>query len=241
MYFPGYQRLWHSGGILTYHTQVWMYPEFKMGIFVTSNGPQDTQGSMGPVSIAHYISDLIFGEKPWANVSTVCSNLEQKLVRPYQTAPRDDPLPYDSTMYTGVYSNSVFGEITISYNATSDRLVFEMGRFLTTILKYNSVTGRYTSHFTGHYWYVKAGLDVDFEYSQNPQRLCSLAVPLNGVITDRTKWTVFQAIEPCCRRKKREYIAFAHPSRCDGSQFPFPNKLQFLAQTMISLLFLYVI
>ena len=42
---PGYRKLWHSGGIVTFTSQLWLFPDMDAGVFVASNGPLTSRGS----------------------------------------------------------------------------------------------------------------------------------------------------------------------------------------------------
>lgn len=45
IFLAGYRKLWHSGGIVTFTSQLWMFPDANAGVFVTASGPLSTQGS----------------------------------------------------------------------------------------------------------------------------------------------------------------------------------------------------
>lgn len=35
----GYRKLWHSGGIVSFTSQLWLFPDMDSGVFVSCNGP----------------------------------------------------------------------------------------------------------------------------------------------------------------------------------------------------------
>ena len=45
-YHLGYQKIWHSGGIVSYQNQLWLFPDQKAGVFVVISGPLSSQGSL---------------------------------------------------------------------------------------------------------------------------------------------------------------------------------------------------
>ena len=42
----GYRKIWHSGGIVSYQNQLWLFPDQKAGVFVVISGPLSSQGSL---------------------------------------------------------------------------------------------------------------------------------------------------------------------------------------------------
>ncbi|GFO10673.1 penicillin-binding protein [Plakobranchus ocellatus] len=42
--YRGYQHIFHSGGIVSYSSQLWLFPDIKAGVFLSVNGPQ-TEGA----------------------------------------------------------------------------------------------------------------------------------------------------------------------------------------------------
>lgn len=121
-----HKRVWHSGSVSTCKTQVWLYPQRSYGIFVSLSGPNLDNTSAGLTRIMRHISDiLLLNEPPTHNLSNLCPlpppfsslnppRIDDSLDGAVHAEPAE--LPRATQAYTGVYRNSAFGAITISYN-----------------------------------------------------------------------------------------------------------------------------
>ena len=157
----GYWRLWHSGGIMTYKSQVWLIPEINKAIYVEVNGPQT--GSWAIVHIAHFIVDVLTGEEPWLNTSTVCSFPEpwrKQATHVVSRFPTAEP-PYPIDHYVGAYTNEAFGRIDIKLNASDMALHLTMGRFLEGVLGYDDENREFKMRLTSHYWYLNSFIPLN--------------------------------------------------------------------------------
>ncbi|KAL4230949.1 hypothetical protein ACF0H5_011322 [Mactra antiquata] len=71
--YRGNERVWHSGGFYSYVTYLWMYPELKIGIFVSVNGPgYGSFAGNAERSILYYVSDYLLNKPAWINETTTC-------------------------------------------------------------------------------------------------------------------------------------------------------------------------
>lgn len=61
MNIVGYRKIWHSGGIVAYQSQLWLFPDKKSGVFVVISGPYTSQGSL-----AIKVSSAFFFSRPTA-------------------------------------------------------------------------------------------------------------------------------------------------------------------------------
>ena len=181
---PGYKRVWHSGSISTFKSQVWLYPDADFGIFVATNGLSPSV-SLGLNQILHLVSDLMLGEPTWFNASSVredCGKSSPDDASSQQNRDSngadlsDDKLPRSPLDYVGVYENTVFGAVTISYNATSRRLDLSMGRFLSASLHYKQEGDTFYTALTGVAWFIHDRIPVKFTASGG--KLGSLEIPL---------------------------------------------------------------
>ncbi|KAH3781630.1 hypothetical protein DPMN_159530 [Dreissena polymorpha] len=131
--YRGYRKLWHSGGIVTFSSQLWLYPDMRSGVFVASNGPLTSKGSTAIRNIAYFASDLLLGEEPWLNTSTTCSFPAPWKELQHQSLAIEIPrykwnITRKMADYTGVYGHKGFGHIEI---VVLDRnsLILRYGRF----------------------------------------------------------------------------------------------------------------
>ena len=66
----GYKRLMHSGGIVTYGSMIWMFPEMNFGIFAVVSGPQNRNRPYAIKAIVSQAEYMLLGENPWLNKTT---------------------------------------------------------------------------------------------------------------------------------------------------------------------------
>ena len=167
----GYKKIWHSGSIATFKSQVWLYLDKGFGIYVTSNGPPASSTTRALKSILQYISDILLGEMPWLNTTTICT-----FPKPWKTEEKpeesdDEPAsfhelsqqnsPHRSSEYMGKYSNPGFGDVIIS-SGVHTPLGFKMGQILEADLHYNASEDKFYTNFTGKYWYFKERIPLQF-------------------------------------------------------------------------------
>lgn len=123
----GYRKIWHSGGIVTYSSRLWLLPGADAGLFVATSGPQTSQKAHGLTAITSLAADLLLGEEPWLNSSTVCSfpspwnehkATEVAMERHDVTTKKPSTkvaaqVGNDLDELTGTYFHEAFGEIVI--------------------------------------------------------------------------------------------------------------------------------
>lgn len=170
--------MWHSGSISTYKSQLWFYPDKDFGIFIAANS-LSSSATQGLGQIMYFISDLLLREKPWFNVSSIqseCGATEPQDDTDLPTDPRPRPHPD----FLGVYANSVFGNVTVSYNATRNALRLSMGRFLTADLHYNRSDDTFYGAHDGVIWFRRERIPVRFRNSLSGGDVDVLEMPLSG-------------------------------------------------------------
>lgn len=69
----GFKKVWHSGGIVTYSSRLWLFPGVGAGLFVATNGPQTRDKGQALTAITGMAADLLLGETFWLNSTTVCT------------------------------------------------------------------------------------------------------------------------------------------------------------------------
>lgn len=126
----GYSKIWHSGGIVTFSSRLWLLPGVDAGLFVATNGPQTSQKAQALTVITSMAADLLLGESPWLNSSTICTfpfpwtknshssrtsqkrdncsmqNESKMVIKTEVTSPSTNDLE-------GIYYHKAFGEITV--------------------------------------------------------------------------------------------------------------------------------
>lgn len=155
--YRGYRKIWHSGGIVTYQSQLWLFPDKNAGVFAVINGPFTSQGSLAIKAVTSRAADFLLQEEPWLNMTTACTLPEPWSKSTKQMQPNPDYIvfkwnisrtPYD---YVGLYSHKGFGNITLQVENNSS-LFLLFGRFGKMHLQ--PVTD---VHFSGYYmgklWY----------------------------------------------------------------------------------------
>lgn len=138
--------MWHSGGIVTYSSRLWLFPGVEAGLFVATNGPQTRDKGHALTAITSLAADMLLGEKFWLNSSTVCSfpapwkrpesptetsttaSTPVKAESKQALSPRSDhqtPTRQQTTFrqslkqLLGVYSHKAFGEIVVERGGSS--------------------------------------------------------------------------------------------------------------------------
>ncbi|CAL1534473.1 unnamed protein product [Lymnaea stagnalis] len=150
--YRGHRQIYHTGGVVTHSSRLWLYPAAKAGIYINVNGPQEKKEKNSLLeSLMYYASDLLLKEEPWLNRSVDCpvlSSLQQTTASsptsqsttapPYEDHTLTDISGLDGTGNTthsdledfiGVYTHRFFGDVTISRSPSNDSLVFKYGRF----------------------------------------------------------------------------------------------------------------
>ena len=172
--------MWHSGGLTTYKTRVWLYPDVGLGLFVSSNGPLGAASSWGLILTLQYLSDLLLGEEPWLNTSTLCTFPEPWKPSPpvvNMTPPADDPVR-DAGDYTGTYHHHVFGNVTVTLDPGTNALKLQMARYLEAKLLYIQTSDTFYTTLVGELWYAKDRIPVKFLRSSEEGGIVQLQMPL---------------------------------------------------------------
>ena len=123
--FTGYRKVWHSGGLGNYATQLWTFPDMDIGLFASVTGPGFGTHPPYHNSLSfYYIIDHVFGLEPWLNETTVCS-----FPKPWGNATKVDatlketPIHVDNQAeFEGFYGNHLFPDIKV-YSNTTDLLL----------------------------------------------------------------------------------------------------------------------
>ncbi|KAK7098053.1 hypothetical protein V1264_004941 [Littorina saxatilis] len=147
--YRGYRKVWHSGGIVTFSSRLWLLPGAGAGLFVATNGPQTKAKGHALTAITSMAADLLLGEKFWLNSSTVCtfpapwkptSETSRHTAADTATSSTEDRVPRDRSTekgtkrgseefhtrhlpdeeLMGVYSHKAFGDMVIEQVVQND-------------------------------------------------------------------------------------------------------------------------
>ena len=177
--FPlGYKRIWHSGGITTYKSMVWLYPDVDIGIYLSANGPPSSSGTWGLILALYYLSDVLLNEQRWLNTSTLCGFPE-----PWASPVPDYRFQWPQGRvsrvadYLGTYRHPGYFDIVVTYDARIETLQLRMGRYLEAKLLYNQSTETFYTQFVGKLWYVSEPIPVRFTRLTPEGQIVQLHIP----------------------------------------------------------------
>ena len=193
--YTGYKRVWHSGGLTTYKTHVWLYPDVGLGLYISTNGPLGSASSWGLILTLQYLSDLLLGEEPWLNTSTLCTFPEPWKPSPpvdTMTPPADDPVR-EAGDYTGTYHHPAFGNVTVTRDPGTNALKLQMGRYMEAKLLYNQTSDTFYTTLVGELWYSKDRIPVKFLRSPEEGGIGKLQMPLYSPY-ESVKPTIFKKV-----------------------------------------------
>ncbi|KAH3843702.1 uncharacterized protein LOC127877099 isoform X3 [Dreissena polymorpha] len=128
--YRGYHLIRHSGGVFSYITDLWIFPEHNFGLFASMNGPAGNSEIMALSSTVYHVTDRLLGLEPWINTTTACT-----FPKPWRTANDSDIPPVENAVltnakkYEGFYSSPILSGFRIELDGTSNTsLRFKMGR-----------------------------------------------------------------------------------------------------------------
>ena len=173
MSIAGYPIIAHSGQLVSYWADLNIIPSKGIGAFVSNNGLAD------PSVPLKFALDVLNGEEPWLNASTVCT-----YPQPWQPPP-DVPVP-DINMtigeparklsaYTGTFKQPVFGKITV-YKATNQTLKIQYGMLGDINLTPLAIPDVFLAQGSGIVWYAPLGI-VNFTSSSQRNVIDTLQFP----------------------------------------------------------------
>ncbi|XP_066283372.1 uncharacterized protein [Branchiostoma lanceolatum] len=130
--YRGYKRVQHSGFWAGFVSLLALFPDASGGVFTSGNGPYTPWAIEDIHDIIHIlVGDILTGKDHWLNATTACTYPEPWWTRPEPNStvlPEiSDNFPRDKRDYEGVYGNHATGNLTISLNATDDKLYFSLG------------------------------------------------------------------------------------------------------------------
>ncbi|XP_045184047.2 D-aminopeptidase-like [Mercenaria mercenaria] len=130
--YRGYRRIWHSGGLFSYITHVWMFPDVNAGVYASVNGPAlNKLPGYAIRTVLYYISDKLLGKEQWLNETTTC---EFPQLWRHKTTNSTPPEPLgkiqNPSEYSGYYGSHYLPGINVSANVgDSSSLLFQTNKF----------------------------------------------------------------------------------------------------------------
>ena len=171
--------VWHSGGLVSYSTLFWIFPDKNIGMYATVNGPAfKSLSSRHLTTVFYYISDHLLGLEPWLNETTACTFPEPWANSSVRESKNPEvPITVDNpSQYKGAFSNPVFPGVDVSVNSTD--MFFKSNRMQGT-LHPSSEKDRFLCEVT-HPWEFA----VDYTDDNNKSRLVNITFlrDINGLI-----------------------------------------------------------
>ena len=124
-YTKGHRILEETGDIFGYSSLMTLFPDQKLGIFIGMTGEDDDD--LFRITASSFIADIMNGQEPWLNASTLCSFPEpfMKTKPKKRSRPTGDyPLDRPASDFVGVYRNNLYGDLAISENNGSLQLQY---------------------------------------------------------------------------------------------------------------------
>lgn len=146
--YRGFKLLTHGGSIPGYEAIISMLPEQRVGAFLAMTGTGGNEAMVIKTLVSAFVLDLTLNNTSWINYTNVCQVMDNLmaemernayLLRPHFTphiwqkghangGKKRDEDNYDPNLYAGKYRNRMFGNITVTYNATADLLWLVYGK-----------------------------------------------------------------------------------------------------------------
>ncbi|XP_052099038.1 penicillin-binding protein 4-like [Mytilus californianus] len=126
--YRGYRVLRHTGTTWGYSSLVTLIPDMNIGFFTTMTG--DDSGYRFRYLLHNYIGDLLLGEGPWLNKTTVCSFPEpwyNQSSSGYHPINKSIHPTRSLSFYVGVYHNSMYGDLHVFMNMSANTLQMNYG------------------------------------------------------------------------------------------------------------------
>lgn len=133
-----YRSYGHGGGIYGYISDVFLLPDVKVGVFIsTTNDAVSVSQSLTDV-IAYHTLDLVLGENPWVDVDSACTiypeafsgrNHSDSFGSDNQTNYEYvcEDLIEEFSRYEGIYQSAVSGTLYVIPNKSTGFLEFKLG------------------------------------------------------------------------------------------------------------------
>lgn len=153
-----------------------MLPDYDFGVFVAMTG--DDPNVQFRTHISLYVLDLLLGDEPWLNTTTVCSSQEswkrKKSKCPKAEADNNWNIQQTLNQYIGIYTNNAYGTLSIYLNKTS--LMMQYG-FASFMMHRNAEKDEFCATGAGMLENIVSFSKFQFETNRSDGVITSLLVP----------------------------------------------------------------
>ncbi|XP_067663305.1 uncharacterized protein [Haliotis asinina] len=134
--YRGRRNIWHAGGLHSYNSLLWLFPDSNVGLHISINGPT-LSSSKSPfnmlLSALYYVTDIVLGETPWLDRQTVCTFPKpwfdvSMFVPPSDTDDTPITPEYPLSDYAGSYFNPLVGEFLVTLDKSTDQLRIKLNK-----------------------------------------------------------------------------------------------------------------
>ncbi|XP_029647661.1 uncharacterized protein LOC115221601 [Octopus sinensis] len=139
--YRGLEMRTHSGSIPGYESMMSILPDQKVGVFLTMTGIGGSKATVIKSLFNMFVLDLLLGKPARIDYTNVCLMLDDLVAhlerQSYQSRPNfkpriwkgeNDQKDFRKDIYASVYKNRMFGDVTVSYNRTTDKLFLTYGK-----------------------------------------------------------------------------------------------------------------
>lgn len=129
--FTGDIDFLHGGSMFSYYSVVVMDPTTQTGIALTVNGLNPTILSYDLYPLAYFLKDILSGQTPWLNVTTICSYPAPWLPSSQRTPPKQnvqEKYMGSTKEFVGKFGHALYGQVKVTEKDQS--LYFQWGNMI---------------------------------------------------------------------------------------------------------------
>lgn len=129
--FTGDIDFLHGGSMFSYYSVVVMDPTTQTGIALTVNGLNPTILSYDLYPLAYFLKDILSGQTPWLNVTTICSYPAPWLPSSQRMPPKQDVQEKymgSTEEFVGKFDHALYGQVKVTEKDQS--LYFQWGNMI---------------------------------------------------------------------------------------------------------------
>ncbi|KAJ8297521.1 hypothetical protein KUTeg_024052 [Tegillarca granosa] len=177
--YRGFQRFWHSGGIVTYSSFLSLYPNKHSGVFISLTGSKNNENSLPMKALISMASDVLLDVPSWLNETSACLTPAPWKIKVEKRSEVNKNTMFlmnnisDIKDYEGFYEHPAFGQINVKAADNKSDLFLHFGRFGRMRLIPLKDKGEFLAEFIDKLWFV-TGSDgkssyypVTFVYSED--------------------------------------------------------------------------
>ncbi|CAI9731404.1 Hypothetical predicted protein [Octopus vulgaris] len=188
-FYRGYPIIVHTGTNWGNNLVLTLFPEEKLGIFVALTG-SDFQAYKRTL-VMQYVADLYLGNEPWINASSIKDFKVPKYKPRCPNPPSNETNRFylfgSRPSYEGTYSNSLWGNITVT-KTKSGTLRFTYGFVTFQLIPSSKAFSSFTAKGTGEMRFLKLS-SVYFEVCSK-RGVVAITVPSFEKLMPPTFWKI---------------------------------------------------